>query len=55
MSVEVLVSSALVEWFQVHLDKVLADDAPFDICSCQVIDMHLIFNAENLKSLSWWL
>lgn len=21
---------------QVHLDKVLEDDAPFDICSCQV-------------------
>lgn len=27
---------ALHYWFQVRLDEALADDAPFDICSCQV-------------------
>ncbi|KAK1583800.1 hypothetical protein Q3G72_027027 [Acer saccharum] len=31
--------------FEVRLDKVLADDAPFDICSCQFA-MHYSWSAE---------
>lgn len=33
---------------QVHLDKVLDDDAPFDICSCQVGDFFIL----NLSIMS---
>lgn len=28
--------------FQVRLDRVLADDAPFDVCSCQVTEVLLL-------------
>lgn len=39
--------------YQVRLDKVLQDDAPFDICSCQVssifyINVYNIYNFEYL-------